>query len=121
MLDRKSLVSTLWLACSLALLASVPVSPIRKSGFLTVPSGLEGSRLSFALPEFQPTAYLDAAMATDAVPEVDALPSEYEEQDRFGALDRFGASFRIPCSFPQITDRQAIAPRSIPSLYPLRC
>ena len=60
-------------------------------------------------------------MATDAVLQVDALPSENEEQDRADALDGPRVSFLIPYSFRKVSDRQFIAPRSILSLYPLRC
>ena len=119
--DRKSLVSMLWLTSSLALLASVLVAPIRTSGFVSVSSRPDCLRRNFALPPGQPTTRLGAAMATDAVLEVNALPSENEEQDRADALDEPRVSFLIPCSFRKVPDRQLIAPRSILSLYPLRC
>ena len=66
--DRKSLVSTLWLTSSLALLASVLVAPIRTSGFVSVSSRPDCLRRNFALLPGQPTTRLSAAMATDAVP-----------------------------------------------------
>ena len=119
--DRKSLVSTLWLTSSLALLASVLVAPIRTSGFVTVSARPDCLRRNFALPPGQPTTRLGAAMDTDAIVEVDALPSESEEQDRADALDEPRVSFLTPCSFRKVPDRQLIAPRSILSLYPLRC
>ena len=119
--DRKSLVSTLWLTSALALLASVLVAPIRTSGFITVSSRPDCLRRNFALPPGQPTTRLGAAMATDADQQVNALPSEEEEQDRAEALDEPRVSFLIPCSFRKVPDRQSIAPRSILSLYPLRC
>jgi len=118
--DLKSLVSTLWLTSSLALLASVlVVVPIRTSGFVS--SRPDCLRRNFALTPVQPTTRLGAAMATDAVLEVNALPSENEEQDRANPLDEPRVSFLMPCSFPKVPDRQLIAPRSILSLYPLRC
>ena len=95
--------------------------PIRTSGFVTVSSRPDCLRRNFALPPGQPTTRLSAAMATDAVLEVNALPSENEEQDRADALDEPRVSFLIPCSFRKVPDRQLIAPRSILSLYPLRC
>jgi len=134
---RKSLVSTLWLTSSLALLALVLVAPILTLGFVTVssrpdclrrnfalPPGQPTTRLrarNFALPPGQPATRLRAAMATDVVLQVNALASEIEEQDRADALDEPGISFLIPCSLRKVPDRQSIAPRSVPSLYPLRC
>jgi hypothetical protein len=119
--DLRSLVSTLWLTFSLALLASVLVVPLRTSGFVTVLSRPDSFHRNFALPPGQPTIRLSAAMATDAVLEVNALPSENEEQDRADALEEPRVSFLIPCSFRKVPDRQLIAPRTILSLYPLRC
>jgi hypothetical protein len=118
--DRKSLVSTLWLTSSLALLASVLV-PIRTSGSVCVSCRPDCLPHNFARPPGQPTTRLSAAMATDAVLQVNALPSENEEQDRADPLDEPRVSFLIPCSFRKVSDRQLIAPRSILSLYPLRC
>ncbi len=119
--DRKSLVCTLWLTSSLALLASVLVAPIRTSGFVSAWSRPACLPSSFALPPGQPTTRLSAAVATDAVLQVNALPSENEEQDRVDPLDGPRVSFLIPCSFSKVPDRQLIGPRSILSLYPLRC
>lgn len=119
--DRKSLISTLWLTSSLVLLASVVVAPIRTSGFVTVSSRPHRLRRSFALPPGQHTIRLSAGMATDAVLQMTALLSENEEQDRADPVDEPRVSFLIPCSFRKVPDRQLIAPRSILSLYPLRC
>jgi hypothetical protein len=119
--DRKSFVSTLWLTCSLALLASVLVAPIRTSGFVSVSSRPDCLRRNFALPPGQPTTRLDSAMATDAVLREKALHSENEEQDGADPLDEPRVSFLIPSSFRKVPDRQLIAPRSILPLYPLRC
>lgn len=119
--DRKSLVSTLWLTFSLALLTSMLVAPIRTSVFVTVWSRPDCLHRNFAQPSGRPTIRRSAAMATDAVLQVKALPSEIEEQDRDDALDEPRVSFLIPCSFRKLPDRQLIAPRSILSLYPLRC
>jgi hypothetical protein len=119
--DRKSLVFTLWLTSSLALLASVLVAPIRTSGFVTVSSRPDCRGRNFALPPGQPTTRLSTAMATDAVLQLNALPSENEEQDRADALDEPRVSFLIPCSFRKVPDRQSIALPSILSLHPLRC
>jgi hypothetical protein len=119
--DRKSLVSMLWLTSSLALLASVLVAPIRSSGLVSVSSRPNCLPREFARPPGQPTTRLSAAMATDAVLQVNALPSENEEQDQADPLDEPRLTFLIPCSFRKVTDLQLIAPRSILSLYPLRC
>jgi hypothetical protein len=119
--DRKSLVCTLWLTSSLALLASVLVAPIRTSGFVSVSSRPDCLRRNFALTSVQPTTRLSAAVATDAVLLVNALPSESEEQERADALDEPRVSFLIPCSFAKVPDRQLIAPPWILTLYPLRC
>jgi hypothetical protein len=121
MSDRKSLVSTLWLTSSLALLVWVLIAPIWTSGFVSVASGSDCQLRNFALTPGQPTTRLSTAMSTDAVLEVDALASEIEEQDGTDALDNPRVSFLIPCSFRKVSDRQLIAPRSILSLYPLRC
>jgi hypothetical protein len=119
--DCKSLVSTLWLTFSLALLSSVFGSPMQASGLVTVSYRSDFLRANFGLPPGQPTTRLSAAMATDAALEVNALPSENEEQDRADALYEPRISFLIPCSFRNVPDRQLIAPRSILSRYPLRC
>jgi hypothetical protein len=119
--DRKSLVSMLWLTLSLALLAPVLFAPVRTSGSVSVSSRLDCLPRNFALPPGQPTTRLVVAMATDAVLDVNALRSENEEQDGADALDEPRVSFLIPCSFCKVPDRQSIAPRSILSLYPLRC
>ena len=121
MLDRKSLVSTLWLTTLLALLWIVLVAPIRTSGFLTVSSRPDCLRRNFALPPEPRSTRLSAATAADADLQVNALPSESEEEDRADVLDEPRVSFLIPCSFPKTPDRRLIAPRSILSLYPIRC
>ena len=104
-----------------ALLASVVVTPDPDVGFVAVSSRPDCLRRNFAPPPGQPTTRLSAAMATDAVLQVNALPSQNEEQDRADPLDDPRVSFLIPCSFRKVPDRQLIAPRSILSLYPLRC
>ncbi len=119
--DRKSLVFTLWLTSSLALLASVLVVPIRTSGSASVSSQPDCLRRNLVQLLGHPTIQISAAMATDAVLEVDVLPPESEEQDRADALDEPRVSFLIPCSFRKVPDRQVIAPRSILAFYPLRC
>ena len=120
--DRKSLVSMLCVTSSLALLVLVLVAPIRTSGFVTVSSRPDCLRRNFALPPGQPTARLNPATATDTDLPVNALPSEDdEEQDRADALDDPRVSVLITCSFRKLPARLPIAPRSIPSLYPLRC
>jgi hypothetical protein len=121
MLDRKSLVSILFLASSLALLGSVLAAPIRTSGLVTVSPRPDFLRRNFALPPVQPMTRLSGAMATDSDLQVNALPSENKEQDRADNLDEPRVSFLIPCSLGRVPDRQLIAPRSILSLYPLRC
>jgi hypothetical protein len=117
--DRKSVLSTLWLISSLAVLASVLNAPIRALGFVS--SRPDDLRRNCALPPGQPTARLGAAMATDDVQQVNALRCEDEEQDRADSLDEPRVSFLIPCSLRKDPDRQLSAPRSILSLYPLRC
>ena len=119
--DRKSLVFLLWVTSSLALLASVLVAPIRTSGFVSVSFRPFCVRRNFAVPPGQPTTRLSAAMAVDGVSQVNALPSENEEQDRADPLQEPRVSFLVPSSFRNVPDRQLIAPRSILSLYPLRC
>jgi hypothetical protein len=119
--DRKSLVYTLWLTFSLALLASVLIAPIRTSGSVSVSSRPDCLRRNFVLRPGQPTTRLRAALAVDADLQVNVLASENEEQDRADPLDEPRISFLIPSSFRKVPDRQLSAPRSILSLYPLRC
>ena len=119
--DRKSLVSMLWFATSLALMASVMAEPVWMSGLVTASSRHDNLNRHFALPSGQPTTCLSAARTTNDVLQVNALPSENEEQDRPDAPDGSRASCLIPCSFRKIPDRPLIAPRSILALYPLRC
>jgi hypothetical protein len=122
MLDRKSLVCTLWLTFALALLSSAPVELIGTSGLVNFSSLPDFRSSHVAIPPVQqPTARLSAGMTDDAASEVNALPSENEEQDRADAMDEPRVSFLIPWSFRKVPDRQSIAPRSILSLYPLRC
>jgi hypothetical protein len=118
---RKSDCSTLWLTSSLALLAWVLVAPVWTSGFVSVSCRLECLRRNFAEAPGQPTTRVGAAMATDAILQMNALPSENEEQDRADPLDEPRISFLIPYTFRKVPDRQLTAPRSILSLYPLRC
>jgi hypothetical protein len=121
MSDRRSLVSTFWFTSSLALLVSVLIAPIRLSGFVTVSSGPDCLYNNFTLSPGQPTTCLSAAMATDAVRKMKALPSENEEEEGADALDEPRVSFLSLCSSRKAPDHQLIAPRSILSLYPLRC
>lgn len=119
--DRKLLVSTLGLTSSLALLALMLVVPIRSLGFVTVSSRPDCLRSSFTLLPGQSTTHLGVASTTDAVRKMKALPSENEEEDGADALDEPRVSFLSLCSFRKVPHRQLIAPRSILSLYPLRC
>jgi hypothetical protein len=121
MSDRKRLVSTLWLASSLALLASVLVAPVRTWGDVTVSSRLDCLRFDYLLPQAQPTTLLSAPVAPDAVLRVNDIPSEEEEQDWTDGLDEPRVTFLLPYSFREIADLQSIAPRLVLSLYPLRC
>jgi len=119
--DRKSLVSMLWFTTSLALMASVLAEPVWTSGPFTVSSPSDSLNRHFALLQGQPTTCLSAARTTNDVLQVNALPSENEEQDRPDAPGRSRVSCLIPCSYHKVPDRPLIAPRSILSLYPLRC
>lgn len=121
MSDRKSLVVTLWFTSSLALLASVLVAPVRTSGFESVASRPDWPHRNFAPRPGQPATCVSAAMAAGANLPMKALPSENEEQDLGDPLNEPRVSFVIPCSFRKVPDRQLTAPRSILSLYPLRC
>ena len=119
--DRKRLVSTLRLTSSLALLALVLVASIRLSGSATDTYRPDCLRSNFTLLPGQPTTRLSAAIARDADRKMRALPSGNEEEEGADALDESRVSFLSLCSFRKIPDRQLIAPRSILSLYPLRC
>jgi hypothetical protein len=119
--EPKRLVSMLWLTPVLALLASVLLEPIGTSVFVNVSSRPDCLRRDFALLPAQSQARLSAATITDDDLSVSAVASENEEQDRADPLDETRISFLIPCSFSKAPDRQSIEPRSILSLYPLRC
>ena len=60
-------------------------------------------------------------MTTDPVLHVSALRSANEEQEGADFLEKPRVSFVIPCSFRKVPDGQLTTPRSILSLYPLRC
>jgi hypothetical protein len=60
-------------------------------------------------------------MDTQAVLEMNALPAADEEQDGADPLGEPRISFQIPCSFRNVSEWRSITPRSILSLYPLRC
>jgi hypothetical protein len=120
--DRKSLVSTLWLASSLALLAWVMFPPLRTSGVVSVSFQHECLRVDFAVSPGQPTVCFSRTTTTDRVQQVKAISTEEdEEQERFDALDEPRTSFLISASFRKMPDRNSIARRSILSVYPLRC
>jgi hypothetical protein len=119
--DRKHLVSTLKLTSSLALLALVLVVSVRLSGLVTPSPHPDSLRNDFTLAAGQPKTCLGAATTTDAVPKIKALPSENEEEEGVNALVGPRDSFPSFCSFRKIPGRRLIVPRSIPSLYPLRC
>ena len=119
--DRNRLVPTFWLASALVVLASVLMTPIRTSGSVTGSPRHDCLCRDLALPSGPTTPHLGAPLTTDAVNRVNALPAEDEEQDRADALDEPRVSFLIPCSFRKVPGRQSIAPRTLLSLYPLRC
>lgn len=134
--NRRSLVSTLLITSSLALLAGVLIGSIRTSGCVTVSSWPDCLHRNLALPPGQHKAHLSAAMATNVVLHVNACPSKNEKQDRADALDKAPENdeqewadvrdeprilFLLPGSFRKVPDRQLIAPPSIFSLCPLRC
>ena len=121
MTDRIRLVSLPWLTLSLVLLATVTVAPIRTSASVAVPSQPDGLRRAFAPPHSLPTPRLLTPIDADAVPPVNALASENEEQDRADALDEPRISVPIPCCFRKVASLRLMVPRSILSLYPLRC
>ena len=119
--DRKRHVSTVLLISTLALLAAILVAPIRSSEFATVSSRFNCLCRDFALPPSQPATRLNAPTAADVVIQALALPAEKDEQDGADALDEPRLSFLIPFSLRRVPDPQVSTPRSILSLYPLRC
>lgn len=119
--DRKSLIYTLWLLTSLALVAWVSIAPNRKSGLVAPSSRPDCHRNNFTLHQAEPTAYLRAAMDADAVEGGNAFAWEDEEQNRVDALNEPHAYVLITCSFRKVPARQAISSRSILSHYPIRC
>ncbi len=121
MLDRKSLVFTLWLAGSLVLLAWVLVVPDRTSRLVTVPSRPDCARRNVAVSPDQPAIRLVAGVATDAGEEANALSSEDEEEDPAVALDEPRVCFPSLGSFRTVPNRRLAARRPILAFYPLRC
>jgi len=75
----------------------------------------------FSLLPGQPTAFLSAAMATEAVWKLKALLPENEEEEKAGALEGSGLSYLSPTSLHDFPDRQVITAHRVLSLYPLRC
>ena len=119
--DRQSLVSTIWLTSVLTLLAWVLAAPIPTSGSVTISAPVDGPHPNRVLPPGQPTTCLSSTVPPNDVFDVNALPTEDEEQDRADAAHEPRPSFLIPCSLRKVFARKLIAPRSILSLYPLRC
>lgn len=116
--DWKHLISTIGLT---SLLALVLVVPIRSPGSVSDPSRPVCLNNSFAPPPSHSTARLGETSATDAVQKLKALPSENEGEEGADALDEPRVSFLSFRTFRKVPDRRLIAPRSILSLYPLRC
>ena len=121
MSDQKSLVFTLGLVALVLLLVTVPSRPIRTSEFDAVSFERDGVRHNIAVRSSQSKPHLCAGTGAGAVLEVNALRSENDEEDRVDAVDERRISFSVPCCFRTISDHQLIVPRSIISLYPLRC
>jgi hypothetical protein len=120
--DRKLLVATLGLATSLALLALVLVASIRLPGFVATSSHPDYLRDNLILTPGQPATCLVAAEATGPVRESKALLSKNEqEEEEADAFVEPRASFLILCSAREAPERRLIVPRSILSLYHLRC
>jgi hypothetical protein len=76
---------------------------------------------TFCLVREQPTTFLSSAQGTGAVRKMKAVRSENEEDEGADALLEAQVSFDGLCAFRMVRDRQLIAPRLLPSLYPLRC
>jgi len=119
--DRKRLGTILGIASTLVLLAFVLVASARVSRFVAASSRPDTSRSHLTLPPAEPTIYLSEATDTDSVPNLKALTSEDKEEDGADALIEPRASLLSLCSFREVPERQLVVPRSIPSLYPLRC
>ena len=121
MRDRTRFISTLWLTCSLALLACVVVAQILPWGSVTASPRFDSLRRNFVPAPCPTTACLSSSLADDDVQQVDALDSDDDELDPAVALCEDQVTFLLPCSFRKIADRPVIAPPSILSYYPLRC
>lgn len=119
--DRKTRLRTFWLAAALVLLAWMLTAPTRTKVSDPASSRSERSAACFDLPPSPPMTCLGAAIPVEPVLLDNALRSESEEQDQVDALDEARITFQVPCSFHKVADRRPIAPRPIPSLYPLRC
>ena len=120
MLERQSLVFTLWLAC-LLLLASTVLVPARAMGPAAASSSPDRLRLNFTPPPHQPPHCLTSAMEGESNPQAVAFSPENEEQDGSEARPEPRVSSLIPCAIQKISNLASIAPRSSLSLYPLRC
>ena len=118
---QKRLVATLLITCSLTLLATAVVKPIRTTDLATVSLRPNGLQRDFALFPSHPTDCLYAATDVDSKPLVNALPIENEERDWAEARDESRSSWMIFGSFRQRPGRLRIPFRSTNSSYPLRC
>lgn len=124
MADCIRLVSKLWLATSLALLAWVLVAPMETSGSVTVSSCPGLACRDFSPSRSQAAACLSAGTDSDDVLKVEACPSEVEDNDeknRDAALCESRLSSLTTCILSFVPDRRPIAPPSILSFHPLRC
>ena len=118
--DRKSLVSTLWLTSSLALLASVLVAPIQTSRYVTVSSRPGCLSRNFHLPPGQPPDPPQPSDGDGRRPEGGCpLLLRVKSQERADALDEPRVSFWSPSSFQEgprsPIDRPLLDPLPLPS------
>jgi hypothetical protein len=124
MLKHKRLVATLWFVSSLALVASVPVGPMRTSGFGTVSPHYGCLNESLVVCPSQMAGLTATRDGKNARPVV-ALYSEEEERDdeqeSAGILPNVLLRLTPPRSFSRIAHHSFVASYLKQADSPLRC
>lgn len=118
---RKSHVSKLWLASSLALLALVLSAPVRSLKATTDTSQADCLSHDLAVLPGQPTTPLGLTTAADALPHVPVVLSDSGKKAEADAVEEAPVRLASPFTSCKVFTRQLISPRPILSRYPLRC
>lgn len=123
MRDRKSLVPTVWISSTLALLASVLAAPILSAGFSALVVRPTCLRRNFALPCTESPARLALSATAASAPPATELSSaiEREERDPLDLPRSFRTSFVLERPSGDVSPFHRSDPLPACSTYPLRC